>query len=82
MVVGGVPSIVVLVRQSWMPNWYLAGCVAAAHYPDAKANVRWTSNNSLTIIHSDPPYYWDPNSAPFHNNPCKEVRVTLQPTAA
>src|SRR5439155_3315678 len=25
LVVGGVPSIVVTVRWSWMPNWYLAG---------------------------------------------------------
>jgi hypothetical protein len=34
IVVGGVPSIVVIVRSWWMPNWYLAGCVAASHYEE------------------------------------------------
>jgi hypothetical protein len=77
LIVGGVPSIVVMVRSWWLPDWYLVGCAAASHYEDAKAQVRWTSNRAIVVIHTDKPLYWDIGSAPFHSQPCESVSVAL-----
>ena len=77
MIVGGVPNIVVMVRSLWLPNWYLTGCAAASHYEDVQAQVRWTSNSHLVVIHTDDQLHWDTGSAPFHNAPCESVSVTL-----
>jgi hypothetical protein len=77
IVVGGVPNIVVIVRSWWLPNWYLTGCVAAFHYEEAKAQIRWTSNNAVTVTHSGDQLDWDIGSAPFHNASCESVKVTF-----
>lgn len=75
MVVGGVPSIVVMVRSRWLPNWYLTGCAAASHYEEVEAEVRWTSNNAITVRHSGDQRFWKVGAAPFHNGSCESVTV-------
>jgi hypothetical protein len=77
IIVGGVPSIVVMVRPSWMPNWYLAGCAAASHYQDAEAHVRWATNGAIEVRHTDSNLYWDKGSAPFHNDTCENLIVNF-----
>jgi hypothetical protein len=77
MVIGGVPNIVVMVRSWWLPNWYLTGCAAVSHYEEAEAQIRWTSNNAITVTHSGDQLYWDVGSAPFHDSPCETVTVRL-----
>jgi hypothetical protein len=77
VIVGGVPSIVVMVRSWWLPDWYLVGCAAASHYEDARAQVRWTSNRAIAVTHSDKRLYWNIGSAPFHNQPCESISVAL-----
>ncbi|MET3713303.1 hypothetical protein ABIC65_004033 [Sphingomonas trueperi] len=79
VVVGGEPSIVILVRRSWEPDWYLTGCVAASHYQDQQARIEWASNTRLIIFQGGPQSYWD-KSAPFHNNPCSDVTAIFQKT--
>ena len=79
IVVGGTPTIVIMVRPAWMPNWYLAGCAAASHYEDAAARVEWTTNSAINIRHTDSRLFWDTNSAPFHNDPCENLSVTFKP---
>ena len=75
-VVGGVPSIVVIVRSWWMPDWYLAGCIAASHYEDTDAHSIWMSNGSLAVITSEGVRAWT-KSAPFKNRGCTQVNTSL-----
>ena len=78
IVVGGAPSIVILVRPWWMPDWYVAGCAAASHYQDAKASVRWVSNSTIEISHTDGrPFWHEAGHAPFHNETCGDLNVIL-----
>jgi hypothetical protein len=78
IVIGGVPSIVIVVRRWWMPDWYLAGCAAASHYQEAKASVRWVSNGSIEVRHTDGRLFWDETGhAPFHNKTCGDLSVTF-----
>lgn len=77
VIVGGEPSIVILIRRSWEPDWYLTGCVAASHYQDEQARIEWASNTRFIIFHG-PQGYWDNKSAPFHNNPCSDVTAIFQ----
>ena len=79
IVVGGVPNIVVVVRPSWTPDWYLAGCAAASHYEEAPASVRWTSARTLEIIHASDDPSWRLGSAPFKHRSCGDLGVTLRP---
>jgi hypothetical protein len=79
LVVGGVPSIVVIVRASWMPDWYLSGCVAASHYEDADAHVLWKSNSSLVVQTSSKVSEWAA-SAPFKNKLCRQLATAVVPT--
>lgn len=78
IVVGGVPTIVVMVRPVWMPNWYLAGCAAASHYQNAAAGVHWTSNSTIHVRHTDARLYWNTGTAPFHNDPCENLSLTFE----
>lgn len=82
IIVGGEPSIVIMVRSAWMPNWYLSGCAAASHYQDADARLRWTSNSAISITHTDDPIYWRIGSAPFHNEACADLQVGFVHAAA
>ena len=77
LVVGGEPSIVVTVRPLWKTNWYLVSCAAASHYQDARASVTWTSANALRISSDADASYWDLGSAPFHNEPCPDLTVSV-----
>lgn len=77
IVVGGEPTIVVSVRSSWVPDWYLAGCAAASHYQNEKARVRWTSNSALEVGHMDDRRFWATGSAPFHQGACSNLTVTF-----
>jgi hypothetical protein len=76
MVVGGVPSIVVIVRSWWMPNWYLAGCVAASHYEDIDVRAFWKSNNSLVLQTRGDVGEWT-TSAPFKNRACNQLETAV-----
>lgn len=78
LVVGGVPSIVVIVRSWWMPNWYLAGCVAARHYQETDARSVWKSNGSLAVMTSGNVQAWT-NSAPFKDNDCAQLTTSIVP---
>ena len=82
IVVGGAPSIVVVVRPWWMPNWYLSGCAAASHYLDADALVAWTSENAIVVTHTDDKRFWNIGSAPFHSTPCNDLSVKFERKAA
>ena len=78
IVVGGVPSIVIMVRPWWMPDWYLAGCAAASHYEDAEASIRWVSNSSIQIDGRDELRFWaKTGNAPFHDKACSDLSVTF-----
>lgn len=78
IVVGGAPSIVVMVRPRWMPDWYLAGCAAASHYQEAKAQVRWSTNDAIVVSYAGDQMYWRTGSAPFHSAPCEGLAVTFE----
>jgi hypothetical protein len=77
IVVGGTPSIVVMVRSQWMPDWYLMGCAAASHYEDAEAQIRWLTKDAIAVTHSGDQLYWTIGSAPFHSAPCDGLTVTF-----
>jgi hypothetical protein len=79
LVVGGVPSIVVIVRSWWIPNWYLAGCVAASHYQNTKADAVWKSNDSLAVMTMDDVGAWT-KSAPFKGRACSQLNINIVPT--
>ena len=76
LVVGGVPSIVVIVRSWWMPNWYLTGCVAASHYQEIDARSVWKSNDFLAVVTIDDVRAWT-KSAPFKGRACNQVRTRI-----
>ena len=82
IVVGGVPSIVVMVRSRWMPNSYLAGCAAASHYQDAKASVRWASKDAIVVTHTGDRLFWHTGSAPFHRAPCDGLTVAFNKSSS
>jgi hypothetical protein len=77
LVVGGVPTIVVTVRPSWRPNWYLWSCAAASHYEDTSAKIRWKSPDTLEISSGVDPSDWLIGKAPFHNQSCKGLAVSV-----
>lgn len=77
IVVGGVPTIVVTVKSSWAPDWYLAGCAAASHYQEDKASVLWISNEALQVRHAEDRRFWKLGSAPFLNGHCRNITVAL-----
>jgi hypothetical protein len=78
MVVGGAPSIVVIVRSWWMPNWYLSGCLAASHYQDTDARAFWKSNNLLVVQTRSAAGEWT-KTAPFKGRACSEIRTAIRP---
>lgn len=78
LIVGGVPNIVVTVRASWLPDWYLAGCAAISHYRDARTSVAWNSNDALTVTHTDERRFWRTDGAPFHLGACDNLSVLLR----
>jgi len=81
LVVGGVPNIVVMVRSSRAPDWYLVGCAAASHHGETDAALRWTSGYTLEISQRDGKF-WQQGYAPFHDKPCPALEVTFRPFAA
>lgn len=76
--VGGVPNIVVIVRNHWLPNWYLTGCVAASHYQGANVLLEWTSNSSIALTSDVEQQYWDAGNAPFREGKCETVKTTIE----
>ena len=77
IVVGGVPSIVVTVRPSWKPNWYLSSCAAASHYEEASAKIAWASASELKVSSKTAPLSWEVGTAPFHDEPCANLVVSI-----
>lgn len=77
LVVGSVPSVVVTVRPSWMPDWYLPACAAASHYRDTKVAIAWGSPGSLTIRSNARSKSWKVGIAPFHNRPCSNLSIAV-----
>jgi hypothetical protein len=77
LIVGGTPSVVVTVRSSWKPNWYLWSCAAASHYEDVNATIAWAAPSELDISSSVDPQNWDVGRAPFHNRPCSNLTVSI-----
>lgn len=77
LIVGGVPSIMVTVRPSWMPDWYLPTCVAASHYLEANASIAWVSSETLTVTSSASSRFWNLGKAPFHSRPCSNLSVAI-----
>jgi hypothetical protein len=75
LVVGGVPNIVILVRPTWMPNWYLAGCAAASHYQETKAAVRWIRADKVEVTVDTDLGFWSTDSAPFHHGGCLDLQL-------
>ena len=81
MTVGGVPNIVAIVRDTWMPDWYLLGCVAASHYDEAEATIEWVSDSELVLNHSGTDERWT-SLAPFHDEGCDDITISLTPMDA
>lgn len=79
IVVGGVPNIVVKVRPWWTPDWYLSGCVAASHYGDAGATIRWNSEHKLVVDTDEGSGSWLWESAPFFDEHCEDLDLTVGP---
>ncbi len=77
VVVGGEPTIVVMIRDRWLPDWYLTGCVATSHYQDASADVEWVSSRMMTIRTDGEPRFWSAHSAPFHEGRCSDISATI-----
>lgn len=77
LVVGNVTSVVVTVRPTWMPDWYLPACAAAYHYREARVAIAWGSPESLTIRSNAGPESWKVGIAPFHNRPCSNLSVAI-----
>ena len=73
IVVGGVPSIVIIVRDRWLPSWYFTGCVASSHYEDVDVSVEWISNTAIKVLSEAEPSYWNAGRAPFRNAPCTGI---------
>ncbi len=73
IVVGGVPNIVIIIRDWWLPSWYFTGCVASSHYDDVDASLEWVSNTTIQLRSNAEPRYWKAEGAPFRNAPCKGV---------
>jgi hypothetical protein len=65
LVVGGQPHIVITLRRSWQPDWYLTSCKAVSHYGDMPARLRWSGDRVLVVDalplqwHSLAPFRWD-----------------------
>jgi hypothetical protein len=82
LVVGGVPNIVIIVRPTWMPNWYLAGCAAASHYQETKAAVRWIRTDKVEVAFATDLGFWSTDSAPFHHGGCLDLELEWKNVAA
>lgn len=78
IVVGGVPNIVIIVRDRWLPSWYSTGCVASSHYGDVNVSVKWVSNTTIRLLSDAEPRFWNAETAPFRNAPC--IGVSIMPT--
>jgi hypothetical protein len=64
LVVGGAPNMVVTLRRSWHPDWYLTSCKPVSYYGESAAVFRWTSNRALLVDAATEPGQWD-SDAPF-----------------
>lgn len=71
--VGGVPNIVIIVRDRWLPSWYFTGCVASSHYDDVDVSVEWVSNNSIKLLSNAESRFWKADMAPFRNTSCADI---------
>jgi hypothetical protein len=59
LVVGGAPNLVVTLRRSWQPDWYLTSCKAVSYYGESAAALRWTSDRALLVDAASDPSHWD-----------------------
>jgi len=78
LVVGGVPNVVIIVRDWWLPNWYFTGCVASSHYDDVDVTLEWISDDTIMVRSKTEPRYWNAEMAPFRNAPCRRVTTVLK----
>ena len=76
--VGGIPNIVIIVRDWWLPSWYFTGCIASSHYRDVDVSLEWISNSSIKLTSDAEPRFWDAEMAPFRNAPCKDLTTKLE----
>ena len=82
LTVGGAPNIVVTLRRSWQPNWYLTSCKAVSYYGDTRAVLRWEAPTRLAVIaegnsgwNNHAPFRWE---GPFSAPPgCSPVHVEV-----
>lgn len=82
IVVGGVPNVVIIIRDWWIPSWYFTGCVASSHYDDVNVSLEWLSNSSIELLSNAEPRYWNADMAPFRNAPCTDVTTVPIKVAA
>ncbi len=81
IVVGGVPNIVIIVRDRWLPSWYFTGCIASSHYDDVDVTLEWVSDDSIMLISDAEPQYWNAGMAPFRNATCASITTVLKKVA-
>ncbi len=81
LVVGDVPNIILTLRSSWAPNWYLMSCAAVSHYGETQAGVRWLSNDRIALRTSVEPKYWRTDAAPFKHRGCGRMTVVIEKVA-
>ncbi|MEA3061673.1 MAG: hypothetical protein QOJ94_1454 [Sphingomonadales bacterium] len=81
LVVGGAPSIVVTLRRSWQPDWYLTTCKVVSHRGETTARLRWSGDRALDVESpspdwgGDPPFRW---GGPLRGPPaCPPVFVRI-----
>lgn len=81
LIVGGAPNVVVTIRRSWQPDWYLTSCKALSHYGEATASLRWRDSKTLILSPNIgdwdyvPPFRWD---GPLKAAPgCEPVAVLV-----
>jgi hypothetical protein len=65
LTVGGAPNLVVTLRRSWHPNWYLTSCKSVSYYGESTVVLRWTSRRTLVVDAATDPSHWD-SLAPFN----------------
>lgn len=64
LTVGGAPNMVVTLRRSWAPDWYLTSCKPLSYYGESAAILRWTSDSTLLVDAATEPSHWE-SHAPF-----------------
>ena len=65
LTVGGAPNMVITVRRSWHPDWYLTSCKPVSYYGESAVSLSWTSDRELVAEVSTELRGWRGDGGPF-----------------